>query len=194
MYGMTPSYVDPVLQTILMITALIVQTIFEALRFVPINIWDMITGKEWIYVIQIIIVLPKICSIIDSYILVFSKTLSNKTCHFTFQVFGSIAAIMFFLFYSFVIIALIDLGPEIILELAGLFLIDLISLTYCNICSYNIIKEIKEYDLIPQMNFPYYPSNVRFFNPVMEMRELPPQTNFMPKMLFPFMGNVQVPN
>ena len=180
---------DPKVRTVLMIIALVVQSIF-----VPINISYVIIDKGWIFIIEIIVVVLKISFIIDSYILVCSKTLSNKTCHLIFQVFGSIVVMVFLFFYGLMIYVSIIFHGKIPPEFIAVLLVDLISLIFCNICSYRIIQEIKEYDLIPQMNFPYYPSNVRFFNPVMEMRELPPQTNFMPKMLFPFMGNVQVPN
>ena len=188
MYGMTPLYMDPKVRTVLMIIGLIVQSIFSLLV-----LWYFIS-EEWIDIILVTMIGLKMIWIIDSYILVCSKTPSNKTCHLIFQVLGSITVIISFLLYAYIFIITIGLAYEIYFVFIVIFLLDEISLVFCNISSYKIIQEIKEYNLIPQMNFPYYPSNVRFFNPVMDMCELPPQTSFMPKMLFPFMGNIQVAN
>ena len=189
MYEMTPLYMDSTTRTVLMIIALIVQSIFT-----PIVLLYVIMIKKWVAIVLGTITGIKIAYIIDSYILVCSKTLSNKICHLTFQVLGSISAFIFFLVYAYFLFVIILLSKEIPYALIAVLLLDEICWVFCNINSYKIIQEMKEYNLIPQMNFPYYPSNIRFFNPAMEMRELPGQMNFMPKMLSPFMGNVQVPN
>ena len=189
MYGMTPSYMDPKVRAVLMIIGLIIQIIA-----ILIILWFALIFDQTILPILAGVTALRILPIIDSFVLVCSKRLSRKNVHIVSQVLGSMLIIIFFILYIYIVIILTILGTDIPLVFIAMFLVDGTSMVFCNICSYKIIQEIKEYDLIPQMNFPYYPSNLRFFNPVMEMRELPPQPNFMPKMLFPFMGNVQVPN